>query len=60
MRRSENEERRKLEEESGGGVRTWEGGNKSGMGERGETMARSGREGGGRRAGRRVERGMRS
>lgn len=26
MRRSENEERRKLEEESGGGVRTWEGG----------------------------------
>lgn len=26
MRRSENEERRKLEEESGGEVRTWEGG----------------------------------
>lgn len=51
MRRSENEERRKLEEESGGGVRTWEGGkeeggNKSEMGERGETMARSGRGGG--------------
>lgn len=52
MRRSENEERRKLEEESSGGGlgRGWEGrreggGNKSGMGERGETMARSGREG---------------